>query len=103
MKLLATVVVLWAWTGFVSCDEPEQVEAAVRASLPDAKGVEVTCREPRLWYSEHDWLCDAYVKGLRHCYKVHTADQPPWEVSCARPEEMEKIQLPAASPTTTVP
>ncbi|MHB1844486.1 MAG: hypothetical protein ACYCWW_06590 [Deltaproteobacteria bacterium] len=89
------VLGLWAWTGFVSCDDPERVAAAVRAALPGEQGLDVSCNEPRIWESEKDWACDVYVRGTRRCFHVQSLDQPAWEVTCRRHDpDQGKIVLP---------
>ncbi len=94
------VLGLWAWTGFVSCEDPGRIAAAVRAALPSEKGLDVDCHEPRLWYSEKDWACDVYVRGQRRCFHVRSVEEPAWEVTCRRHDPDEgKIVLPSSSPS----
>ncbi len=89
------IAALWAWTGFASCEDPERVRAAVKLAGGDPTAV-VECREPRLWYSEKNWLCKSYVRGASRCFAVHSLeDGRPWEVECPHIDpDAHKTEMP---------
>ena len=97
LKPLA-IAILWAWTGFVSCDDPDRIAAAVRTAAAEPEA-DVSCREPRIWHSEETWACKAYLRGAPRCFEVRDLEQRPWEVTCV-PEDPNagKIVLPGANP-----
>jgi hypothetical protein len=86
VKLFA-IAALWLWTGFVSCDDPDKIAAAVRAEVGDGGAEQVTCQEPRLWASEDDWACRVYFRGNTRCFKAHDLLMHPWEIECPKASE----------------
>lgn len=95
MVRLFLVAFVWAWTGLVSCEDPDRIQAAVKTAAGDPTA-DVECLEPRAWHSEKNWSCKVYLRGTTRCFEVHELDEAkPWEIECRKVDpNAGKIVLP---------